>query len=1506
MTRIIKDGSNNFLTSKSGDLFSVVTDDTGIITNFPFSLQIDGDDVNFIASDIPEGAEFFHIEFNGFISGVYTSHRIKVNATGNGYIGTKEEVFGPFESELYDETNLAIEFERGIIAPVLRTSVSPLPPGKLTITGSTGTVDPGDIVITISSLPDGGDGNTYGDGLGEVDFIDVSINGGAWEVLTDSAATGDYTYNTSNPGVEVAVQGRARSSFRPGPASDIITITSKDYPVVVDPPVDLGLLTDQILSEGESFSIDLDDYVTGATRYVINTGLTGGSYNSTTHVYSVSSLSVETVTFRFTAYNGPLDTDPSISLQCDISVEESVIAPTLNPGGIDDVSVQVGETVLFNLASYFSGSAFTISLSPNDNATFGLGTGGQATYFKNKTALSSPFASTNFTVTATNSAGSASDTFAVQVVATREPKLTINTEVRVKYAVNRFGTTTYRAGVIDFPTNRDVITGKTVKPVWSTGNPDANGIITPENYEYLEKTSDSPKEYQTQMDQPLARGNPDDQVLSINLGTNPFTTVNGSNVITVSQSSHGFFVGRGVKFSNVSTFNGITISNSTYYKVSEIVNTNSYKIVHNNNATASGSGGGSTAKVNPQRADYSVFNVDEGRAEKIRVALEVNGVVGFWSDVMSVPQVVTPPQPLSDKWVYVSRRPYGSYYTGDYVPISNPYVGSEGKQFEHCVAWNSNRSPASGDEDIVACGQDDNAITLSTDGGKTWAPPLSFGLWGAGSTPGIYIETDCFGNSNNKLMLAVVGYAWFDGNPGMYISKDLGKTWRRIHILDGDRVRYSKQANFARTNQNWLARRPQVTTGNLLSDADRPFFALEIAKAGGNTGGITTVALLRNKGATSFEDLANPSNWKEIGNWPVSGTNSVVKHGTTMDSTTEAWLGVVVATNGDVVVHGVAGAQLSTNACTAAAPSDVSFTEIYDGWVTGFQFDLTKGANDVSGAYLSVYSQGTGTDYGVYKTPNVRTTGFTRPSHHGIPENAGVNTLKVSPVNFDKVYCTTITKNGPVGAGSKGYYSSTGGVGSSSTNLGFNPCSVIVPTGYTNNENKWKYQWNDRPAGLYPHTTKGNYVLGMMQGGAWTISTNSGATMDGSLSGFMDHSHTKGWSYNPNDPDKFGAMQQDGGPVINYKGHTYAEYTGVGAKQPAKNQAGQTKTIYAWCQATVGGTESRTGGKILACIPGNSNRYVAGFAADGGHSKNLPVIFDTDPKSGEHQGDIYIRTDVGSSRGAKFFVHPNYKLDGTGTNVIAAGKWFISNWSANPPTNMNFTSYDDREILGWSKETDNNNVTTINWIFGGEGNNTSSIFKSTNASGSGPTNWKGLGGSCYNTAIAVNPFQHNMVYFGYDNGDGKIRRITSSASVVVADLKPLILAKFAAQGISTTGIPSLYPSFVVADLNVEGLIYVYINAQGAGGIWRIRNAHSSDLDDVIIEDITLNSVYGSTVILNVHPMTGELIQSGSLGEWWLPAPSWYPNITYKNRHTTWMNNFYSRSDIPDPPTRVPL
>jgi hypothetical protein len=72
--------------------------------------------------------------------------------------------------------------------------------------------------------------------------------------------------------------------------------------------------------------------------------------------------------------------------------------------------------------------------------------------------------------------------------------------------------------------------------------------------------------------------------------TNPFTTTNGSAVVSVAVTGHNLLVGNTVMFEGASAVGGITIDGQ--YSITSVTDANNYTITHTSNATSAETGGG--------------------------------------------------------------------------------------------------------------------------------------------------------------------------------------------------------------------------------------------------------------------------------------------------------------------------------------------------------------------------------------------------------------------------------------------------------------------------------------------------------------------------------------------------------------------------------------------------------------------------------------------------------------------------------------------------------------------------------------------------------------------------------------------------------------------------------------------------------------------------------------------------------------------------------------------------
>jgi len=101
------------------------------------------------------------------------------------------------------------------------------------------------------------------------------------------------------------------------------------------------------------------------------------------------------------------------------------------------------------------------------------------------------------------------------------------------------------------------------------------------------------------------------------LGTNPFTTSNGSSTITVAHTGHGLAVNDRVIFSGSSAVNNVT-PNGVEMAIASVVDANSYTVVFTSAANGDGSGGGGSVTFKATGKTHSLganpFTVSSGSA----------------------------------------------------------------------------------------------------------------------------------------------------------------------------------------------------------------------------------------------------------------------------------------------------------------------------------------------------------------------------------------------------------------------------------------------------------------------------------------------------------------------------------------------------------------------------------------------------------------------------------------------------------------------------------------------------------------------------------------------------------------------------------------------------------------------------------------------------------------------------------------------------------------------------
>ena len=172
--------------------------------------------------------------------------------------------------------------------------------------------------------------------------------------------------------------------------------------------------------------------------------------------------------------------------------------------------------------------------------------------------------------------------------------------------------------------------------------------------------------------------------------TDPFTTTNGSNVVTVTQTAHNLTNGKAVIFSNATTTGGISavLLNTLFYP--SVINANAYSITAQVNANASVTGGG-TVIVYAETGTHGWGEAfTSGIGQQLRLWTNDNfgqdlviaprgGQVSYWSAATGV----------ATRAVLLSTASNAATYSGQFVPnATNQVVASAIQRFVICFGAN--------------------------------------------------------------------------------------------------------------------------------------------------------------------------------------------------------------------------------------------------------------------------------------------------------------------------------------------------------------------------------------------------------------------------------------------------------------------------------------------------------------------------------------------------------------------------------------------------------------------------------------------------------------------------------------------------------------------------------------------------------------------------------------------------------------------------------------------------
>lgn len=371
-----------------------------------------------------------------------------------------------------------------------------------------------------------------------------------------------------------------------------------------DSPTYSGGLVDLVLQSGEAWTIDWDNFFAGATSYTVNTGLTGGvssDGNNTNDVYTVASLTGESVTFSVTASNA----FGSINRTFNVEVVTPGVAPGL-ASAIPDVVVPLGSSVFYNATPHFAGSTLSY-YSPDDDSNFAITTNGQ---FKSLVPLTSIIPSENREIVAWNAVGTtlgsnpiATTNASSSVVVTwASHTLTTGDWLGVTGATAVGGITLNGAyKVLSTTTNTITINARTNASSTATGG-GAAVVAQEAAYDTIAVEVTATPSLAVRVDEidvvtsayryadtwraPQAR-----LPGATTLTSNPFSFTSGSSTVTVSIPEHGLVTGDSIFLSGATAAAGLTLAGE--YEVTAVPNKDSVRVTASGNASSTTTGGGS-------------------------------------------------------------------------------------------------------------------------------------------------------------------------------------------------------------------------------------------------------------------------------------------------------------------------------------------------------------------------------------------------------------------------------------------------------------------------------------------------------------------------------------------------------------------------------------------------------------------------------------------------------------------------------------------------------------------------------------------------------------------------------------------------------------------------------------------------------------------------------------------------------------------------------------------------
>lgn len=804
----------------------------------------------------------------------------------------------------------------------------------------------------------------------------------------------------------------------------------------------------------------------------------------------------------------------------------------------------------------------------------------------------------------------------------------------------------------------------------------------------------------------------------------------------------------------------------------------------------------------------------------------------------------------AQEWLPARHRYKGVFDAG--------LVGNYGIQFQRVITWNEGTADA-GKRGWIVTGQDENGVRVSYDYGATWTLPRLSGMF-CSKIAGLLLNTD---DNLFVAMGGMFGEQEFGTLPdvyGVYVGDASLLRATRVEITRpvgpgpnaaGGGKRAFTNVNYAGNSvirsSNFLARRPQ--TGGL-SDAQRPIWALEQVRTADATS-FTFIGLFK-----STDSGASFSFVRELpADTYASGKNGIYH--------------ILAARNGDVVLLGEAGLWLSQD-------QGLTFAKMHP---ASGNIDISSGvffggdANTPSGMRIGVHSASA--SGGVWESTNIRTTAFTKlTGSAGLPANYSVWHLGASPVNPDRLaVCSDVTN--PT---APPYLSTDGG-------RSFTPVTEKVGTG----DEQWRYVVRRGHAGFHFCPTD-EFVCVIPTFQTMARSLNGGLTSDGDLAAGFDGLHAKG--------NGFDALTGDWRKILRVCQDSWVNTSADGMHWIAANGLGTGNNAFRSALNAAGagsnGYVSGAGGVIAP-----NNRIIAAANCNAGGQPNIMVILDLDPAG--QTTTYHIATPQMKSRASHSRRSPK------NADVAFVGRWAISNLGAGNPADVVFTDHSSHEIFDCFLDSDGSTLISYwaNVTSGGSDDGTA-IYRSTHDTGSNnqSTPWYSLPSSSFgDSAICADHFNPERVLYVRNDNREVIRQIrrdgTELKDEVLLDgggnpvnLGDRIRAVLAAENPGVT-VPARATSItqLIADPNKAGVFYAIAGMHGMPNWWR-----------TVDDGKTWTNISGNaprTLWTGViHPMTGELMGFGSMGEHIHRSPPDYPALPNRDALSNQLQAYFDAA----PPT----